>query len=226
MEQPLETDSYPAPRLRIGYRFIQWVARSFFRTLFGLRVEGREKIPAQGPFILVCNHQSWFDPPIVASTFPREIFFAAKRELFDKPVLGQFVRYCNSIPVKRTGYDRALLERLGEALEAGFGVIVFPEGTRHLDGRLHPPKPGVGMIALNHRNIPIIPVFIRGSARIRRQLLHRNLRLKFGNPFTLPASDSLSANDRDGYRKAAELVMERIAETGGVPVPPGIPDSA
>ncbi len=207
--------------VRFGYRFSQWLLTGGFKLLFGLKVDGLVNIPLSGPFILASSHKSWFDPPIVGSICPRELFYAAKRELFSNLILGPIVRYHNAIPVARTGYDRKVLVQLGQALSAGYGIIIFPEGTRFLDDKLHPPRAGVGMLALKHR-VPIVPAFISGSVRIRRQLWRRRLRVRFGRPFTVEELGLRDAEGREGYRAVASAVMCRIAETGGVE-PPATP---
>jgi len=195
--------------------------RSIFKVLCGLKVAGRENVPESGPFILASNHQSWFDPPIIGSTCPREVFYAAKRELFDNFILGPLVRYYNSIPVRRSGYDRTALTRLGEVLEGGNGVIIFPEGTRFLDGRLHSPKSGVGMLALKY-NIPVVPVYISGSSKLRLQIFSRRLRVRFGRSFTMADIGLSSSKGKDGYRAGSAEVMRRIAAVGGVDPPAGL----
>ncbi len=204
--------------VRPAYRFAQRLITGIFKLLFGLRIEGRENVPRTGPFILVSNHQSWFDPPIIGASCPREIFYAAKQELFTTPVLGKLVRFYNSIPVRRTGFDRRALVSLGNALEAGFGIIIFPEGTRYLSGELHPPRPGVGMLAVRY-HAQVVPVFITGSSYLRRQIYGRKLRVRFGKPFMVDVSVPDRVEQREVYRRAADEVMRHIARTGGVKPP-------
>ncbi len=205
-------------KVKLFYKIDQLLVRGLFRALYNLKVIGKENIPQTGPFILASNHQSWFDPPILGSSCPREIFFAAKKELFDKPILGALVRYHNSIPVKRTGFDRKLLFLMGKALENGYGVAIFPEGTRFLDGRLRPPKPGVGIIALKSL-APVIPTYVMGSANLRKQILKRGLTIRFGSPFKLDPKKYEELDEKTAYREASKVVMRKIAETGGVEAP-------
>lgn len=194
--------------------------------LFGLKVVGLQHIPRKGPVILVSNHQSWFDPPLLGATFPRELHYAAKAELFRTPVLSALVKYYNSIPVKRSGYDRALLQRLAEVLTAGGAVLIFPEGTRYLDGRLHPPKAGVGMLALKHAQVPVVPACVTGSARLRRQVLGRRLRVAYGPSFTAADLSLTTQNGKEAYYALADEVMRRIAAVGGLEPPvPGVTPS-
>ncbi len=204
--------------IRFGYRMSQAIVRIAFKLLFGLRIEGLENIPLEGAFILASNHQSWFDPPIVGSSCPREIHFAAKKELFSMPVVGTVIKYLNSIPVNRSGFDRAFLKKLFKALTGESGIIIFPEGTRHLDGKLRTAKAGIGMIAIKSK-AKIIPVYVSGSAQIGAQLFRRNLKIRYGKPFDLPDLGLPDANGKEGYRAVSDAVMMRIAETGGVEPP-------
>jgi 1-acyl-sn-glycerol-3-phosphate acyltransferase len=214
---PPETTADIAPEpVRLGYCLTQWFVRSTFKLLFGLKIHGRSNVPVRGAFILASNHQSLFDPPIVGSTCPREINYAAKKELFRLPILGALIRYYNSIPVNRSGYDRALLTRLDELLTYGNPIIIFPEGHRYLDGNLHQPKLGIGMIASEHPDVPVVPVYVRDSARIRRQLLRRKLSVTFGRP-VYPAQGMSPGNvGKEAYRYIADRVMAAIAQVGGV----------
>lgn len=207
--------------IRLLYRLSQGIIRFFFSLFFGLKVEGAENVPLSGSFILASNHQSWCDPPIIGSVCPREICYAAKKELFETPILGTMIRYYNSIPVKRSGFDRTALVKLGEALGTGRGIIIFPEGKRFRDRKLHFPKAGVGMLAIRF-NVKIVPTYIKGTARIRRQFLKRGIHVKFGRPVTLEDIGLSNANGKDGYRAVANKVMLQIAEVGGVEPPEGI----
>jgi len=205
------------PKVRFGYWFVCFTVRTVFRFLCGLRLKGKGNIPAAGPFILASNHKSWFDPPLVGSSCPREIHFAAKKELFQTPILGRLISYLNSIPVKRSGFDREALVRLGEALEKGGAIVIFPEGTRYLDDRLHPPKAGVGLMAMKY-DVPIVPVFVANSANIRRQIFRRKVAVTFGKPFHVADIPDLPEG-KEAYQAIADEVMRRIAEVGGVPAP-------
>ncbi|MFN3821783.1 MAG: lysophospholipid acyltransferase family protein [bacterium] len=204
--------------VRWGYRLTQLFLQAIFKGLFGLKVIGRENIPSKGPFIIASNHQSWFDPPIVGSSCPRELAYAAKAELFRNLVLGPVVKYFNAIPVKRKGFDRLAIRELEKRIENAQGVVIFPEGTRFLDGKLRPPRPGIGMLMAKY-NVPVIPTFVDGSRRLRYQIGKRALKITFGIPF-LPSELQLSdIPGNDLYDRYAWAVMERIAQTGGVSPP-------
>jgi 1-acyl-sn-glycerol-3-phosphate acyltransferase len=204
--------------MRFGFHAVQLLARGILTLFFGLKIRGRENVPQCGPFILASNHKSFFDPPIVGSTSPREVHFAAKKELFAIPLLGRLIKYLNSIPVKRSGFDRDALVRLGEALDSGGGIIIFPEGTRYLDEVLHLPKAGVGMLALKHA-ATIVPVYVSGSTRIRRQLIARKLSINFGKPFQVSDLGVDLLGGKEAYLQVAVGIMQKIAELGGVSAP-------
>lgn len=210
--------------MRFGYWATCAFAKTLFTVVWGLRIRGRENIPKNGPFILASNHKSWFDPPIVGSCCPREVHFAAKKELFKSPIVGPWITYLNSIPVKRSGFDREALVRLGQALEEGGAIIMFPEGTRYLDDRLHPPKPGIGMIAQKY-NVPIVPAFVKNSAFIRKQLLGRDLSITYGKPFRASDLENLPEG-KEAYQAIANEVMKRIAAVGGIEPPVDVTELA
>ncbi|MDP8228577.1 MAG: lysophospholipid acyltransferase family protein [Candidatus Electryoneaceae bacterium] len=215
----MSQDNTRQPRkIRFFYRLSQLVTTTLFRLLYGLRVEGRENVPKTGAFILASNHQSFFDPPIIGACCPREIFFAAKKELFEIPILKHFVKYHNSIPVRRTGSDKEMLVTLMKRLKEGNGMIIFPEGTRYSDGKLHPPKAGIGLFALRSR-AAIIPTYVSGSANLGRQFWRRKLRLRFGKPLILEEHGLENAKGREGYQAIAWTVATAIAEVGGIEPP-------
>lgn len=142
-----------------------WLTRFVFGLFFRLKCSGREYLPRTGPFLLCSNHISWFDPPIVGSWVPRQVYFFAKAELFSVPVLGWAIRQTNAIPVKRGTIDRAGLDAAVEILRQGYGLTVFPEGTRSKDGTPLPVKPGIGLLARRYP-VPLVPCYLHGANRL------------------------------------------------------------
>lgn len=205
-------------KTRFMFSMTQKFVHLILWVLFGLKVIGKENVPKSGAFILASNHKSFFDPPIIGSTCPREIFFAAKKDLFKIPILGFLVKYYNSIPIRRSGSDKEALFKLIQTLKTGYGIIIFPEGTRFADNILHPPKPGVGLIAVRS-NATIVPTYVTGSASLAKQIWKRSLRLNYGKPFTLTDVGLKSDCGKDGYRMMAETIINRIAQVGNVSPP-------
>ena len=100
------------------YRTLKPIALALMRLLFRLEVHGREQVPAAGPLLLVSNHVSLLDPPIVGGAAPRDLHYLAKEELFGVPVLGWLIRRLNARPVKRDGAD-------GRALKTGLRLLRY-----------------------------------------------------------------------------------------------------
>ncbi len=149
--------------MRTYYSAVRNFANVALGALTGWRVTGVEHVPRDGGVIVASNHISFWDPPLLGALLPREMHFLAKEELFRGP-LGSLVRSLNSIPIRRGTADLTGLSRAIDALKAGGGLILFPEGSRMRDGRLHPARPGVGLIAVSADAV-IVPCYISGSNR-------------------------------------------------------------
>jgi 1-acyl-sn-glycerol-3-phosphate acyltransferase len=194
-------------------------AYGLLRLVWGLRVVGRENIPATGPCLVTSNHISHLDPPIVGCVIPREAGFAAKRELFAVPGLGWLIASLNSIPVDRARLTLGTLRALGSHLESGKALVYFPEGTRSRDGKLREARVGVGML-LTKYPVAIVPAYVEGTDSPLRSLLRRGrMRVVFGRPYALPEEDRSPEGRRESYRRIAEAVMDRIRRLKEGPEP-------
>jgi len=196
----------------------QWLLHTVFWIASGIRYFGKQNIPLTGGFILASNHQSNFDPPLVGTGCRREITFAAKKELFKNPLFSKLITYYNAIPVRRSGSDKEVVIRLLKRLAEGEAIIMFPEGTRYLDGKLHPPKAGIGLIAIKSGK-PIVPVYIDGTARMKEQFTKRETRITYGKMITAEEIAQVAAESSEPYQAVAWFVMNRIAETGSAEPP-------
>lgn len=195
------------------YAILKVLAVALMRLWFGLRVAGVEHVPATGPALLVSNHQSILDPPLIGGATPRQIFFLAKAELFRIPLFGRFIRALHARPVRREGSDPSALKTATRLLEEGRALLVFPEGTRSADGRLGEAKPGIGMLAVVS-GAPVIPTYIsgtlealpKGAAWPRRS----QVSVRFGPALHFKAQTGEGRKDR--YRDAAREMMRAIAQ--------------
>ncbi len=190
----------------------QGFAGALFRLLFGLEVEGSERIPRTGPVIVACNHISEMDPPVLGSAIPRTVHFMAKSELFAGRLRNRFFRMLRAFPVNRRGLDRTAIETACGILGGGGLLVMFPEGTRSRDGIPLPPRAGIGLIA-SRTGARIVPAFISGTDDIAGALSRRErFRVAFGAPV---GRDRIARTGAaGGFRAVAELVMDRITETG------------
>ncbi len=193
----------------MGYH-LSWLAgRIFFR----FRVIHRERMIQSGPVILAMNHKSYLDPPLARTTCDRAIYFLARRTLLDVPLLGWVLPKLNVIPVNQEGVDRSAIKAVIRVLQAGNGVLVFPEGSRTLDGTLQPAEPGMGLV-IAKTLAPVVPLRIFGA---REALPRSGGRLRFvpitvviGEPIFFSAAD-IQPGGKDLYARLSDRVMKAIA---------------
>jgi 1-acyl-sn-glycerol-3-phosphate acyltransferase len=137
--------------------------------LSGASVEVVRPIPAlpRGPVVFASNHESVLDIWVLFATLPRGFRFIAKQELFRLPVFGWYLSLGGHIPVDRSNRARSIesLRRAGAAVRGGTSLVVFPEGTRSRDGRVHPFKKGPFAVA-KEAGVPVIPIAISGSGAV------------------------------------------------------------
>ncbi len=180
--------------------------RALALLLAPIRVEGRENVPARGPFILVSNHISWYDPPAIEFALGLPIRYMAKVELFRVPLIGGILYAIGNFPVRRGEADRGALETALRVLAAGQPLGFFPEGTRSRDGGLRRAKPGVAFLA-RRSGAPLVPLAIRGTPRAGFPVLPRGrIVVRVGEPFGLA---DLGAVGDD--QEVAHAIMRRVA---------------
>src|SRR5881394_2851525 len=193
----------------LGYHLSRLVGRLFFQ----LRVVHRERMLQDGPVILAMNHQSYLDPPLAGITCDRAVYFLARRTLIDVPLLGRILPKLNVIPVNQEGIDRSALKALIRVLKAGNAALVFPEGSRTVDGSLQPAEPGVGLV-IAKTLAPVVPMRIFGA----HEALPRGggglhfvpITIVIGEPiFFTPVERESPATNR--YEQISQRVMDAIA---------------
>jgi len=199
-------------RMKWFYLLVWSSVRNLSRVLWRLSWEGIENIPREGGVIIASNHISYYDPPFVSVSCPREVHFMAKRELFSIPLLGFIIRNLNAFPVSRGKYDRQALEAAIEVLKKGEALIVFPEGTRsRKKGEFLSPKAGIGVLA-REGQVPIVPTYISGSDELPKVFFSfGRVRVIFGKPIPKEWVMSLPEG-KAGYQQIAEEVMRKIGE--------------
>jgi len=134
-------------------------------TYFRGQIYGAENVPQSGSLIIVSNHASYFDPPIVSSSVRRPVAYMAKEELFNIPGLAQLIKLYGAYPVNRGSADRSAIRAAIECIENGWAVGVFLEGTRTPDGRITDPKRGAALLAAKAQ-VPLLPVSLWGTEKI------------------------------------------------------------
>lgn len=188
---------------RWWWRLAQNMTRLGGSLFWDLRVSGLENIPRTGGCLLAANHQSFLDPPLVASVLPREMHFMARRSLFRNPVFRALIVRFNAFAIERDRADVKGVKSAIERLEAGNLLLVFPEGTRTRDGSVGPMKAGIGLLA-ERAAVPIVPVLIAGAHKVwpKGRLFPGlgSIRISFGKPIFPSRNDTDDLGDR--LRKA------------------------
>lgn len=189
------------------YKFLKWSAVTpIFKLYFRGKIFDLDKVPQSGPIILVSNHASYFDPPLLSASMGRPVAFMAKEELFKVPLLKQTIRLNGAYPVKRSTGDRAAIRAAMTSLQQGWAAGIFLEGTRTHDGRIYQPKLGAAMIAAKTQ-VPLLPVSLWGTDKI----------LSPGLPFPRPVSITIRVGDliappSSTKREALESVTDKCAD--------------
>jgi 1-acyl-sn-glycerol-3-phosphate acyltransferase len=191
------------------YHLFKWSTVSpLFHLYFQGQIHGAEKVPQQGGLVVVSNHASDFDPPILSSCVRRPVAYMAKEELFQVPVLSQAIRLYGAYPVKRGSADRSAIRAALASLAQGWAVGVFITGTRTPDGRVTDAKLGAAMIAAKAQ-APLIPVSLWGTHAIfaKGSTLPRSV------PLTVRIGDVLpppKSTDRQELEAVTQHCTEQI----------------
>jgi 1-acyl-sn-glycerol-3-phosphate acyltransferase len=192
----------------LAWRFAKLQARNLMRVC-GVRVRtrGLEQL-GPGPYIFAPNHQSHFDIAALLGLLPGVTRFAAKREMFDEPILGAVLRTMGMIPVDRDD-PLSTIDRLRSVTLDGGSLVIFPEGTRSRDGQLLPFKKGPFVAAIG-LGVPIVPVVCKGTTRIMPKGKYLSILPGEAELVILPPIDAAqwAYEDRDKLR---DLVRSQIA---------------
>jgi 1-acyl-sn-glycerol-3-phosphate acyltransferase len=188
------------------YHLFKWaVVSPVLHTYFQGRIYGAEKVPQSGSLIVVSNHASDFDPPMLSNCMRRPVAYMAKEELFQVPVLKHAITLYGAYPVKRGSADRSAIRAALASLEQGWAVGLFITGTRTPDGRVTDPKLGAAMIAAKAQ-APLLPVSLWGT----HQIFKKGSALPRAVPVTVRVGD-LIPPPRSTEREELESVTQTCA---------------
>jgi 1-acyl-sn-glycerol-3-phosphate acyltransferase len=174
---------------RAFYTGAWFLVAPLFRLYTRMTVNGREHLPKTGPFVLAPIHRSYVDTPIAGSLTRRRLRFMGKQEMWKFRPFGWVFSALGGFPVNRGTADREAMRRAITVLEAGEGLVLFPEGERKDGPRVHPIFDGAVYIAVK-AGVPIVPVGIGGSARVmprHARFVHpRKVHVEIGPPIPPP----------------------------------------
>ena len=196
---------------QLPYRWSHRITNFTFNVLGKLESHGNENIPRHGGALILCNHVSYLDPFIIGSAAHRELHFMARHDSFEMPVIGKLIAIHNAYPVRRGTADRAALRRTISLLKSGNVVLIFPEGTRSVDGTLGKAHGGVSFIVHN-ANVPTVPAYLKGTIlpRSAKWIHPAQLSVTFGPPMDFTEVRQIE-DKRELYRQMGEQIMQEIA---------------
>lgn len=134
------------------YFWFSWIiVWLIYKVLWGFTVEGKENIPKDETFIILPNHCSNIDPPLVGMAVSKPIAYMAKAELFKVPILRSWIYYNGAYPVNRKSGNQAYLSDTKYALDNGWLITIFPEGGRSFDGKFMKAKSGAARVLIDSK---------------------------------------------------------------------------
>ena len=190
----------------------QLVSNLFVLPIYKLVFKGhlirRDNIPQKDSFIMVSNHGSLLDPPLLGHAIGRNISFMAKAELFKIPVLGFIIKACGAYPVKRGIADKNTIKTACKKLSNNNSIGIFIDGTRQKNGRVNKPKQGAALLAFKNQKL-LLPVAIVNSHRLVNFKFcipyFSKIVIKVGKPVQPPQSSS-----RDDLNYLTMLLQDSI----------------
>jgi 1-acyl-sn-glycerol-3-phosphate acyltransferase len=198
----------------------QKAAHVLLRVVYGLRIRGREHIPLTGPLLVISNHESHLDPPVVGvSVSPRHIVPIARSGLFRVPLLAALIRALGSISIRENEGDAGALRAALSALGAGRCVLIFPEGSRSGDGEMQSFKRGAWLL-LSRAKCDVLPVAVSGcfeawprTRRLPRLWVRRPIECTIGPVVPHAVLAGMKADEGLAY------LAGKVAELRGVRAP-------
>jgi len=208
----------PAFRSRIArwnYYLVTRLTRAVVFTFGRWEVVGADRIPEDGPVVLIANHMHLLDPPLVAASMQRRLHPMAKRELFETPLVGWWFWLYGAFPVRRFSGDMGAMRVARNYLRSGEVVLMFPEGTRSHGNGMRAALPGAAMVAMLAK-APVVPVGITGTESIRLpgvlfRWIRRDrpyLRVEFGEPLDVSSTGA----DAKSAEQATDYIMRHVAK--------------
>lgn len=210
----------PYPIVAFFYRVAYCIVRFLFLFYYRISFEGRENVPKGTAVIFASNHRSYLDPVLVAMAAPHPFNYIAKEELFRNPVFGGFIRFMGAFPVsnqKDPSYD--MLTEAAHRLEKRRHLTIFPEGTRHTDGKVGRGKSGVCVLA-SRSGKPVVPVgliFDSNNLHFRSRICVRVGKPIYAADYGLDANST--PHEMHAMRKAVmDAIREMVEENPPFPI--------
>ncbi len=198
----------------MGYRLVRALVRALLQVVWHLRVEGVERLPPRGPYILASNHSSEIDAVLLLAALPLRLTFLASQHLQQMPVVFWLIRqFVDPVWVRRELSDVGAIKACLHRLEAGEILAVFPEGRVIQEADLGPLHPGAAFLAIRGR-VPIIPIALLGMAQMlplgARWPRRAQVVIRVGTPLVPPTRNGDSAREfTEAIGRALRILLHR-----------------
>lgn len=194
------------------YQVLKVIVSPIYRTLFNVRIKGKENVPREGGVLLCPNHIAALDVISIGVVCPRQITFIAKKELFSIPVLGWLIKALGAVKIDRGGGDVGAIKTAVTAIQNGKTVVIFPQGHRcpGFNPATTPVRGGAGLIAY-HAKCDVVPVCI--NIKKAKYGLFRKTEIIYGKPIKYDAL-GFDEGGRDEYTKATQKVFDEVVSLG------------
>jgi cytidylate kinase len=202
-------------RKTLGYRFAWTVTRLFCEPWFRPRFEGVGNVPREGGVVVLSNHQSFLDIPLITHALPRHVCFVARDTLRESRIVAWLLSTTGAVLIKRGSPDRAALREMVAHLERGDLLAIFAEGTRTRDGTVGEFRAGA-LLAARLAKVPIVPCGIRGAF----EALPRDARLPRPRRIGLRFAPPIDSGRPDALEAARAAVVAMVGDGRFASVPP------
>lgn len=189
------------------YNISRNICKFFLFLFFNIKFEGLENIPLEKSVILISNHRTYMDPVFLGAKCKRRLVFIAKKELFEKPILGFLIKKLNTISIDRDARDTKAIDKAISFTKDKNIVCIFPEGTRSKNGNLKRIKSGASFLAMKS-NVDILPACIKynGNLSFRKKII-----VKYGKVIKVKRNSSNpESNDIKYYNEIIQNELKSL----------------
>ncbi|MDE7293624.1 MAG: 1-acyl-sn-glycerol-3-phosphate acyltransferase [Oscillospiraceae bacterium] len=187
--------------------FIRYSTILVYKLYYNFHIEGMENVPEKEGVIIASNHRSYADPVLLTMPMKKPVTYMAKEELFRNKLFAAFIRMLGAFPVKRGSGDLSVIDQCADRLAEGKNVVIFPEGTRSKENKVHRGKNGVALIAARSGAdvLPMGIIFEGPKLKFRTKLT-----LKVGKVIT---SEELALTEAsEDIKRGKKIIMNAITE--------------
>jgi 1-acyl-sn-glycerol-3-phosphate acyltransferase len=178
-------------------------------------------VPKTGGFVVAANHASYLDIPLLGCGMGRRAWYLGRSDLFSVPGFKAICQWLGWIPLRPGRLDRDAFGKAVSLIKEGKVVVIFPEGSRSLNGQLQSPKPGIGVIVAQ-TGCPVVPAYLKGTYDVlpsgTRWPRFRSVTVRYGEPITFSRNGE-NGETKQFYQEVSRTVMDRIASLGAVESP-------